>query len=486
MDETIGGWLGRLRRSWGAGLAAIGALSLLLQIPVSMIGGLIGEREQRRTEAVTEVSSKWGGEQVLTGPVLVVPYEAAERVNQPDGNFRVVTVRREAVFLPERLQVDADLRAEVRSRGIFDVPVYRLSAALSGRFARPDFRFLDKPPTQVFWDQAQLALGIADVRAVQAQPQLQWQGAALAFEPGPGQFRFGTGEAARPPALAPAPAVLSGQGIHVPLRLDPAQAAMDFAVPLELNGTGGLRLVPFGQATEVRLRSNSPNPSFQGAWLPRERQVTADGFEASWTIAYLGRGYPQAWPADAAPSGLIADSAFGVTLVEPVDPYRMAHRSIKYASLFLVLTFAAVWLIEVVGRRRIHWIQYLLVGAALCLFYLLELSLAEHIGFSFAYLVAAASVVGLIAAYGRTVFGRWQLAALVGLGVALLYGYLYLLLLNEDYSLLGGSVGLFAMLAAAMYATRKVDWYGVGGPDAGAAPCDTTPGPPAAQPGKPA
>jgi len=466
MNDTVGGWFSRLRRSWGAGLAAIAALSLLLQIPISMIGGLIGEREERRAEAVRDVSSKWGAAQMLTGPVLVVPYQAAERASQPDGTFRVEYTRRAAVFLPDQLYVQVDLQTESRSRGIFVVPVYRLKAALSGRFSRPDFAFLAVKPVEIYWDQAEVALGISDVRAVQTEATLTWADKPVAFEPGPGNFEFDTVEADTSPELNARPGkaprrIAAGTGMHAPVAIQPDESGMEFSVPLQLNGTGNLRFVPFGRMTDVKMRSDSPSPSFQGAWLPQERQVDDAGFNASWSIAYLGRGYPQAWAADRTPSNLIANSAFGVDLVEPVDPYRMAHRSVKYASLFLVLTFAAVWLIEVVGGRRIHWIQYLLVGGALCLFFLLELSLAEHTGFDLAYLVAAASVVAMIASYGRAVFGRWQLAALVGVGISLLYGYLYLLLINEDYSLLGGSIGLFVMLAAAMYATRRVDWYAV-------------------------
>lgn len=472
MNESVGGWLSRLRRSWGASLAAIAALGLLLQIPISMIGGLILEREQRRQAAVEDISSKWGSRQLVTGPVLVVPYLALERSTAADGKEVVQKVRRTAVFLPDRLAVDADLDARTRSRGIFNVPVYQLSARVSGTFARPDFGFLVEDPAEIHWDQAQVALGVSDVRAMQEQPSLAWDGAAVPFEPGPGGFAFDAIADGTPPERTTDPAQWTavtspGRGVHASLALDAAAPGHEFSFPLALNGTGALRFVPMGRTTEVTIRSNSPNPSFQGAWLPKERRVDGGGFDAAWSIPYLGRGYPQAWDAADTPSALIAQSAFGVTLVEPVDPYRMAERSIKYASLFVVLTFAAVWVIEVVGARRVHWIQYLLVGAALCMFFLLELSLAEHLGFDLAYLFASAGVVGMIAAYGRAVLGGWRLAALVGTGVALLYGYLYLLLINEDYSLLGGSIGLFAMLAAAMYATRKVDWYGVAGSRAG-------------------
>jgi inner membrane protein len=158
----------------------------------------------------------------------------------------------------------------------------------------------------------------------------------------------------------------------------------------------------------------------------------------------------------------IEGSRFGVDLVSPVDHYRMAERSVKYAGLFILLTFATVWLIEVLARVRVHPIQYLMLGGALCLFYLLELSLAEHLGFPVAYAIASISVIGMVTGYSAVILHRVSRALVVGVGVALLYIYLYILLMNEDYALLVGSVGLFGLLAAIMFATRRVDWYAVG------------------------
>jgi inner membrane protein len=212
----------------------------------------------------------------------------------------------------------------------------------------------------------------------------------------------------------------------------------------------------------VELQSNYPHPSFQGNWLPAERTVSDASFTARWSIPYLGRNYPQAWTAGESMHQAIEGSRFGVDLVDPVDQYRMADRSVKYAGLFILLTFAAVWLIEVLASVRVHPIQYLLLGSALCLFYLLELSLSEHLGFLFSYAIASVAIIGMVAAYCAVILHRMSRAVVVGSGVALLYAYLYTLLMNEDYALLAGSIGLFLILAAIMYATRHVDWYAIG------------------------
>jgi inner membrane protein len=216
---------------------------------------------------------------------------------------------------------------------------------------------------------------------------------------------------------------------------------------------------PFGLNTVVEVSSNSPNPTFQGAWLPTERAIGANGFTATWMVASIARAYPQAWTTTTAMKDPIANSLFGVDLLQPVDHYRMASRSVKYAALFLVLTFAAVWLIEVLSAQRVHPIQYLLLGAALCMFYLLELSLSEHLGFGVAYAVAALSVIGVMASYCVSILKAWWRAAVVGGSVAALYGYLYIVLTNEDYALLIGTIGLFVALAVVMLTTRRIDWY---------------------------
>ena len=444
MQDSVEGLLSSVRSSQMLRLLSVGFLALLLQIPIAMIGGLVSERQERRQEAVAEVSSKWGNAQAITGPALVVPYTHRRTETSAGGQQITRTETRNAIFLPEQLRARGSIDSEIRSRGIFTVPVYKLGLMLEGEFARPSFRELGIEPAAVAWERAHLAIGISDVRAIQEETAVSWNERQVSFLPGTGAFTDG------------------GTGIHAVVGVADAAQRFKFSFPLSLNGSLGVYLTPFAQSTVAELQSDYGHPSFQGNWLPVERSVSGSAFQAKWSIPFLGRNYPQAWRAEAAMREAIDGSRFGVELVNPVDHYRMAERSIKYAGLFILLTFATVWLTEVLAGVRVHPIQYLMLGGALCLFYLLELSLSEHLGFPLAYGIASLAVIGMVAAYSVVVLHRIGRALVVGAVAAALYAYLYILLMNEDYALLIGSVGLFAILAAIMYATRRVDWYAVG------------------------
>jgi inner membrane protein len=444
MQDSVQRIAASARGSQVVRLAFVGFIVLILQIPIVMIGGLVSERQARREAAITEVSSKWGNVQSITGPALVVPYTYRWIETSTDGKQITRTEVRNAVFLPERLHLRGTMNGEVRQRGIFSVQVYTLGVTVDGEFARPDFSELGIEPVSVEWGKAHLAVGISDTRGIQEETAVTWNGTRAPFLPGTKDFTD------------------VGTGIHAMVGVSDATPRFTFAFPLSLNGSLGVHFVPFGRNTTVELSANDSHASFQGNWLPTERTVSADGFTATWKIPFLGRGYPQAWRAESNMRDVIEASRFGVDLMNPVDHYRMAGRSVKYAGLFILLTFVAVWLIEVLAGVRVHPIQYLMVGAALCLFFLLELSLAEHLGFPLAYAVASAAVVTMVGGYGVVALRGVARGLGVGAGVALLYAYLYLLLMNEDYALLIGSIGLFAMLAAIMYATRRVDWDAAG------------------------
>ena len=430
-----------LRNSPMLRLLCVGFLTLLLQIPVVMIGELVTERQERRDTAVTEVSSKWGNHQALTGPALVVPYTYRWLQPQDKGEPITRSETRHVIFLPEQLRVHGTIASEVRTRGIFSIPVYALELTVEGEFTRPDLSAFGVDPADVLWDAAHLSLGISDTRAIQQEVTVSWNGHPVAFAPGTRAFTD------------------VSTGIHAPVGVPPGAPRLAFSFPIALNGSAGVSLTPFGRTTTVELTSNYPHPSFQGNWLPSRRAVTDSGFEAEWSIPFLGRNYAQAWKAETSMSEVIDTSRFGVDLINPVDHYRMASRSVKYAGLYILLTFASVWLIEVLSRIRVHPIQYVLLGGALCLFFLLELSLSEHLGFPLAYALASLLVIAMIGAYCWVVLQHLGRALVVGGGVTTLYLYLYVLLMNEDYALLIGSVGLFVILAGIMYATRRVDWY---------------------------
>jgi inner membrane protein len=419
----------------------LGFLIMILQIPILQIDDTIREREDTRAGAMREVTETWGGVQSLAGPVLVVPY--LERWRDKDEIEHANT--HYTFFQPEELKIDGAIDTEVRHRGIFDVPLYLAKLRMTGRFARPDLSAWGIAERDILWSGATLVVGISEPRALREQVDLTWNGDVKAFEPG---REIGT---------------FVASGIHVPGIFKggaPKEPEFTFAVPLVLGGADRLDIVPVGRDTEVALRSPWPDPSFTGAYLPTAREVGPGGFTATWKVPHLGRNYPQSWR-DAEVKEQLVQASFGVAFFATVDAYTAVTRSVKYELLFVFMTFLVFFLFELFYRLKVHPVQYLLVGFAMCIFYLLLLALSEHVGFDLAYAAAGAAVVALIGGYSSVILGK-KLGALVAGELAVLYGFLYTLLQVEDYALLVGAVGLFVVLAVVMFVTRRVDWYRIG------------------------
>jgi inner membrane protein len=461
--------LERFTSSQFARLFVIGFLVLILQIPTLNLFSIINERQNLRQTAIQDITSKWGKEQVLVGPRLMVPYikRIAASKDKPKADIQKI-----ATFLPDTLNITGQLATETRYRGLFQVPVYSSQLELTGKFDALDFSSWGIPPEDILWDRSELAVQISDTRAISTEVNLKWNDVTLPFNPGLGKLQ--TGEARlnldRPDAATrdrdgtytPSVNIASDAGIHTRLIKQIApKTAYQFSIPLALRGSERLTFVPMGKLTTVNLASNWPSPSFQGGWLPEKSTVTAKGFEAKWQIPFLGRNYPQQWTNEnPIADSTIYQSRFGVDLFSPVDNYHMAQRSIKYNFLFIILTFAVFWLFELTVRLRIHPLQYLLVGVAMCLFYLLQLAISEHLGFDRAYLISTIAVAGLITTYTMSILRARRRAAIVGVMQVSLYGYLYVVLASQDYSLLLGSIGLFGFLAIVMFVTRRIDWFG--------------------------
>jgi len=285
-------------------------------------------------------------------------------------------------------------------------------------------------------------VGIPDTRGIQQRVSLLWNRKAIPFLPGV----RGSG--------------LYQSGIHAFIRdIRSGDRSFDFAMKLSIQGSSSLSFAPLGQETTARLRSSWPHPSFTGAYLPSTRKITAKGFEAGWKVSYFGRNFPQEFTDDKEVKP--ADTSFGVTLYQPVDFYQKCVRAVKYGFLFISLTFLCFFLFEVFMGLKIHPLQYLMVGSALCLFYLLFLSLSEYMSFIVSYLTASAGVIAMITGYSVKVLRTRKRGGIMAGLLAALYAYLFLLLQNEDYTLLLGSVALFVILGAVMYITRNIDWYRV-------------------------
>ncbi len=421
-------------------------LIVMLLLPISRIRALVSEREARQGEVKREVTKTWGGTQMLAGPVLIVPFREHWKSGEGEDQTRTCW----ASFLPEELVIVGAAEPERRSRGIFDVVLYRTRLVISGRFARPSFTPWKIAESDVVWDDARLAIGIPDLRGVESDPKVTWDEKPLGYEPGVGV----------------ADAFHSGMQSAIVGLGAPESTSHVFSIEIGLAGSDELRFVPTGKQTEVRLASSWPDPSFVGAYLPTSREVDAKGFRASWRVSYFARSFPQQWRrGEEAVHGLdtaFASASFGVRMIDPIDFYRLSDRAVKYAALFVVLTFLTFSLFELLAGLRIHPVQYLLVGLAICLFYLMLLSMSEQIGFGAAYATGTAATVGLIGAYTRKLLGARGRALTVSGSLAALYGYLYVLLQIEDYALLLGTAGLFAILATVMYVTRNLDWYALG------------------------
>lgn len=442
MTKT-GNFIDTLTNSQFGRVIFIGVIILVLEIPIAMVHDVIRERTRYQEAAGTEISSLWGGSQTFYGPKIVARYRCIVTVHdgsRPELGPATREVIRHAVFLPDELLIAGRTSTELLHRGIYEFPVYRTQLQVRGSVSALQLSDLGLEADHARLEAMTLVLDLPDARALHQISPLNWQQEQLEFEPG--SERDG-----------------STGGLRVPLALLAADEQADFAFDIELNGSKSLFFMPFGRKTEVTLMADWSEPSFIGAWLPSDRNVTADGFTATWRIPHLGRTIPVAWFAENPPVEQIQTAAFGVHLIKGVDAYRMAERSVKYATLFLVLTFAALWLIDVLTRVSIHPLQYLLVGAAMSIFYLMVLSLAEHIGFGAAYTLAVITVVGTIVLYCIPVLRGLGRSSVISALLAALYGYLYVVLLNQDHALLAGTTLLFAALATVMYLTRNIDWF---------------------------
>ena len=419
-------------------IGAIVLITLLLLIPTAMIHQLINERENRQWEAVEEVSSKWGNEQNLTGPFISIPYNKWEKIKSPqDNSLKLVKSKEYLHILPEKLEIIGDIEPEKRNRGIYDIVVYQSTLKIKGQFKGIDASSIDILPEDMLIDQAELSLGISDLRGLEKQVYLDWEGKQYAFNSGLSTYD------------------LASEGITTRIKFDPFDSlSHSFELDLHLKGSAYLYFSPLGKTTDVHIKSDWENPSFNGAFLPDERELE-NGFNAKWNILHVNRNYPQAWKGDAFQ---IDDSRFGIDLLLPVDNYQKTYRSVEYAILFIVFTFLVFFFIEIRQKVYIHPIQYILVGMALIVFYTLLLSISEHIQFNLAFFISALATILLIAAYSRAILKSASLVALITGILSILYGFIFVIIQVQDYALLMGSLGIFGILALVMYFSRKIDW----------------------------
>jgi len=412
-------------------ILTVAGLCLALLVMLSSVKDIIYERSSTKEKVEQDISESWSGPQTITGPILVIPYLKKE-----------YTTIRYKYFLPDILNIKSDITREERHRGIYKVPVYLSKTHMGGQF---DLSELEENQ-EIKWQDPYIVLGVSDIRGIKRSVEVQLNGEPYALKPGTKTNNI-------------------PQGLHVPFSVDTLKnKILNFELKLDLNGLKTFSVLPVGKYTKVDFSSPWPNPSFQGRYLPKSYDVSENGFTATWETSYFATNMKQLFEDcfTASSCQKFHDNAFGVTLHQGVDVYAQVNRSTKYAILFIGLTFVVFFLFEVLKDLRIHAIQYGLVGVALVLFYLLLMSLSEHIAFVWAYLIASLACIGLLSFYVTFVLKSIARGLVFGSMISGLYGALYLLIQAEDYALLLGAGFLFAVLAFIMVLTRHVDWAQMG------------------------
>lgn len=417
-------------------------LSLLLLIPQGMVSSLIWERQSVQESAISEVSEKWGGEQVLGGPYLSIPYKEKREEWEEIKDNREQAVRKEVkifydehqwVVLPRLLRIHVQVMPEIRKRGIYQVVVYRSKASLTGTLTMPPARDLGIDSSLVDWNKARWIFALPDPKGIEtAELHVNEQDLSLVSGEIPNNQR----------------------GISAKMDGLKQDMSLSFDLQLDVNGSQNLSFVPLGRTTEVHVEGAWPSPSFNGQFLPDSSQV-GKSFAAWWKILHLNRSFPETWKDQTYD---VSEDVFGLSLFSPVDHYQKSHRSVKYAYMFIVLTFIALFFMEMWQKVFVHPMQYLLTGLALVIFYSLLIALSEHWSFNWAYLVSSLATVALIGGYIRGILSSTRLSAMMSGILTILYTFIFIILQQEDYALLMGSIGMFLILGIIMYFSRKIDW----------------------------
>ena len=437
---------------WGGKALLVCALAVLMAIPGLFVFGLVADREHRASTVAAEISALQGGAQQVLGPVLVAPY-------QIPGDAKTAPVSGWYVVSPEQGQVAVKVHGSPLHRGIFDVPVYEATADIDARFAPPPKAVNLPASASVDWSRAKVVVGFSDLRGAKADIVGSFAGpaatTALAFTPS-SDVNLGA------PSSPGAPAANSGFGLITA----PAAAIVasptggDFKVALRFTGAERLSVMPFAKSTTVKVAGDWRSPSFDGGFLPETRQTKGDSFSASWSVPFIARGLADHATEESLSLSALGGKDLGVTFVPANNPYQSVMRALKYAVMFVGLVFLTFFVFEALSGRRLHPAQYVLIGLAQMVFYLLLLSLSEYIGFDLAFAAAAVATVGLIGLYAGAAFRSGVYRAQALAIFAAIYGLIYLLMRLEDFALLAGSLASFVGLATAMYLTRDIDWYG--------------------------
>jgi len=454
--SKISNWI---KTSTSLRMFVIGFLILILLIPLSFIKSLIRERENRQASVINEINQSWGDEIILYGPILKIPYKTYTSSTITDEKTKKTQIIKEesinyAYFFPDELSVDGSIDTEMKHKGMYTTSVYNTQSKISGSFGFPNFKSLEVPLDDVMWEKAQIYMQTTNLKGIKDALIISLNETDLHFE---SNFLNNNNDNG----------YYNKQGQYVRMKKhDISTGSFDFksiykdkpinyTMDFNVSGSSRFQIIPIGKETKMHLTSNWKDAGFEGEYLPyNPDKIKDNGFDAHWKILQMNRPFSQQFK----DIPELHEYAFGVNFFIPIDDYQQNERSAKYGYLMISLTFLLFFLIQTLSKINIHPFQYLMIGLALIVFYTLLISISEHSNFIKAYMIAGTAVVTLITLYSKSIMKNWKFPVFIGISLSALYGFIFVIIQLENYALLVGSVGLFAILAAVMFASRKIEW----------------------------
>ncbi len=429
-------------------LMMIGMLVLLLLIPKFMILELISERKYYNESVIEEQTKTWGGKQILTGPILKIPYltqEIETEIVKGKERKKKTEVKKFLCVNPKELNYEGEVIMDSKNRNLYKAEVYQADLAIQGHFELPEKEALKIDDLiKIDYENAFLVYGIADLKGMTIAPHMIFDGEKKEFEPGTQDIRFNLDY------------TKMNSGIHTDVHLEDQKTTYPFKMNLNLKGSQSLSFLPIAKQTHVNLKSDFPHPSFQGAFS-NTNSVSPNGFNVDWNVSEFNRSLPNYWVDNSEID--LGNNEFGVKLITLVNHYTKSERTTKYMFLVIVLTFLAFFIIEIVNQLRIHVFQYTLVGIALAVFFTLLLAFSEYIGYDYSYLISAVATIILIVLYSLSIFNNKKSSMILLGSLLMIFSFIYTIIQMEQFSLLAGAIGVFITVAITMYTTRKIKWY---------------------------
>ncbi len=433
------------RNSITARMLVVGFLLLVLLIPLSFVQSLISERKYRQQEVIKEVNNKWGTRIIFSGPILKIPYKTyfEEKIFNKEHNkyeTKINTTIHYIYLFPDKLDINSQVETKPLNRSIYQSVVFTTNFQVKGRFPAINFAEYDIKNKDIVWDKAQLIIQTTNLKGIKETVSVTLQETPFTLVPKYSTSRLKT-----------------LQSKHLKGFKEMASNPISFLSKITVNGSESLQFIPIGKTTTATMVSNWHSPGFTGEFLPddKTKEISPDGFKADWKILETNRRFEQVF-LDKVPN--LTQYAFGTNLINPVDDYQKTERTAKYGFMVIGLTFLVFLLIQIVSKVYIHPFQYVMIGLALVMFYTLLISISEHSTFLKSYAIASLSVLALLFLYTKTIFKNMKLPLFIVTSLGMLYGFIYVIIQLENYALLVGSVGLFAILAAIMFVSRKIDW----------------------------